>query len=176
MTETLQEYLAAGGRLNFDVDRELIDATASPMSDDERADRAVKARYDHETLLDGGEPVPGRHLTDAQRAEITRATGFLADYLESAPDPELDKLIHAALPEPLALHLEDLTVPHRIHVGRPGGVFWSCDSCGATFEAADDRALMITDRPGHSSLHRDIVVCADCVRAAAAELEPGATA
>lgn len=170
MTEHLREYLVRGGRLNFDVHRSLIDAMTSPTSSDRRADRAVVARYEFETLADGGDPQPDRHLTSGQRTEVTQAAGFLADYLEADPDPELDRLIQAALPVPLARHLEAQTSPHRMHVGVPGGAFWSCDNCGATFETSETNALLVSDRPGYSSLHRDIVFCADCITAAATEL------
>lgn len=170
VTKTLREVLEGGGRLNFEVHRGLIDAMASPMSPDQRADRAVVARYEFDTLADGGDPHPDRHLTPGQRAEAIQAAGFLADYLEAEPDPELDRMIHAALPEPLALHLEAQTLPHRMHVGVPPGGYWSCDNCGATFETSEAEALLITDRPGSSRLHRDIVFCVECVMVAATAL------
>ena len=111
-----------------------------------------------------------RHLTADQRTEVTQAAGFLADYLEAEPDQELDRLIQAALPAPLARHLESQTVPHRMHVGVPEGPFWSCDNCGATYDSLEKNALLVSDRPGYSSLHRDIVFCAACVTVAAVEL------
>lgn len=170
MTETLRQYLAGGGRLNFDVHRGLIDAMRSPMSTDQRADRAAVARYEADTLGDGGDPRPGRHLTSGQLVEVAQATRFLADYLEGQSDPELDEMIQAALPAPLAVHLEGQTLPHRMQVGAPSGGYWSCDNCGATFETHEAKALLITDRPGYSSLHRDIVICGGCVAEAAASL------
>ncbi|MFN8052544.1 MAG: hypothetical protein U0Q22_13950 [Acidimicrobiales bacterium] len=171
MTETLREYLTGGGRLNFDVHRSLVDAMASPMSSDARADLAVVARYEFDTFADGGDPRPDRHLTPEQHAEAAQAAGFLADYLEADPDPELDRMIQAAFPEPLARHLEAQTSPHRMHVGRPDGAYWSCDNCGATFGSGEASALVVTDRPGYSSLHRDIVFCAECVADAASEMD-----
>lgn len=170
LTEHLREYLGRGGRLNFDVHRSLVDAMTSPLTPDGRADRAVVARYEYETLTDGGDPQPDRHLTADQRTEVTQAAGFLADYLEAEPDQELDRLIQAALPAPLARHLESQTVPHRMHVGVPEGPFWSCDNCGATYDSLEKNALLVSDRPGYSSLHRDIVFCAACVTVAAVEL------
>jgi hypothetical protein len=159
--------------LNFDVYRDLIDATssASSWSDDERADRALKARYAFDTLADGGDLYGRGHLTPEQRAESAQAHRFLAEYLEAWPDPELDELIHAALPEPLALHLEAQTRPHQIHLGEPEcDGYWSCDNCGATFNAGEADAMLITDRVGHSRLPADIVICRDCVLIAAAAL------
>lgn len=170
MTEHLREYLDRGGRLNFEVHRCLIDAMTSPMSSDQRADQAVVARYEFETLADGGDPRPDRHLTPDQRAEVAQAAGFLADYLDADPDPELDRRIQEALPAPLALHLEAQTLPHRMHVGVPDGGYWSCDNCGATFDTNETKALLITDRPGYSSLHRDIAFCAECVAAVSTEM------
>ena len=123
----------------------------------------------------GGDPHPDRHLTSWQRVEATQSAEFLADYLEADPDPELDRMIQAALPEPLALHLEAQTLPHRMHVGVPASGYWSCDNCGATFETSEAKALLITDRPGYSSLHRGIVFCGGCVTEAAALLRDGPT-
>jgi len=175
VTETLRVYLERGGRLNVDVHRSLIEAMTSPLSADQRGDRAVAARYEFDTLSDGGDPQPERHLTPGQRLDAVQATGFLADYLEGGPDPELDQMIRAALPLPLELHLDAQTVPHRIRVGVPDGGSWSCDNCRATSEAIGARALLISDRPGASSLHRDIVICAECVAAAAETLQRDAT-
>ena len=172
-TTPLRDHLSAGGRLSFEVHRDLVDAlsAASSWSADERADRAVKARYDYDTLADGGEMYQGRHLTPDQRAEVAQALRFLAEYLEDWPDTGLDQMIQAALPGPLALHLEALTRPHRIEVGEPKcDGYWSCDNCGTTFGAGEAEALMISDRPGYSSLHRDIAICRDCVMIAALRL------
>jgi len=170
---SLTEFLSAGGRLHFDVHRELIDAVsaASTWTDDERADRATKARYDYNTLADGGEIQQGRHLTPEQRTEAAQASRFVAEYLEAWPDPATDRLIHAALPEPLSVHLEARTRPHRTRIGEPDcNGYWSCDNCGATFAAGEAEALLISDRAGHSRLHRDIALCRDCVVIAAAAL------
>jgi len=172
-TTTLRDFLSDGGRLNFEVHRDLVNAlsTASTWSADDRADRAVKARYDYDTLADGGELYQDRHLTSGQRAEGAQASRFLAEYLEGWPDPALDQMIHAALPEPLALHLEAQSRPHRIKVGEPDSDgYWSCDNCGATFGVGEAEALLISDRIGHSSLRRDIVICRDCVMIAASAL------
>ena len=175
---SLRNFLSAGGRLNFDVHRDLVDAlsTASSCSADDRADRAVKARYDYDTLADGGEVHPGRHLTPDQRAEAAQASRFLAEYLEDWPDPQLDELIHGALPGPLALHLEARLRPHRIEVEAPEcDGYWSCDNCGATFAAGAADALVIGDRVEHSKVHRDIVICRDCVMIAASRLSGSAS-
>ena len=172
-TTTLRTYLSAGGRLNFDVHRELIDAmsTAPSWTADEREDRAMKARYADDTLVDGGDVYGQGHLTPGQRAEAVQANGFLAEYLDDWPDPGLDRMIQDALPEPLALHLEAQIRPHRIHVGPPEcDDYWSCDNCGATFAAGEADALLVTDRVGHSRLAADIVICRDCVMIAASAL------
>lgn len=175
---TLREHLQAGGRLRLDVDRDLIDAfsCAGSWTADHRANRALAAQYDAETLTDGGELHQGHHLTLEQRTETAQAQRFLAEYLEAFPDPELHRLIHGALPRPLTLHLEAQIRPHRVHVGPPDGEdFWSCDSCGATFAAGGASAMLITDRPGYSKLHSEIVICSDCVDAASELLAAGAT-
>ena len=175
---TLRDHLQAGGRLHFDAHRDLIDALscAGSWTDDHRADRALTARYDADTLADGGELYQGRHLIQEQRAETAQAQGFLADYLETYPDPELDSMIHAALPGPPSLHLEAQARPHQVHVGAPDGDdTWSCDNCGATVAGGDASAMLITDRPGHSQLHRDIVICRGCVTAVADSLATDTT-
>lgn len=175
---TLREHLQAGGRLNFYAHSDLVDAcsTAGSWSADQRADRALTARYDADTLADGGELYRGHRLTPEQRAETAQAQRFLADYLEAFPDPELDTMVHAAFPQPLALHLEAQTRPHQMRVGRPDADDpWACDNCGARFAAGDASAMIITDRPGHSKLHRDIVICSVCVVAAAASLAADST-
>lgn len=175
-TTSLRDHLTSGGRLSFDAHRDLIEAVASASrtSDAARANRAATARYDVDTLSDGGELYQGRRLTPGQRDEAVQAQRFLAEYLEAWPDPELDAMISAALPEPLSLHLEAQARPHQVHVGEPecDGV-WSCDNCGGSFAAGETSAMLITDRPGHSRLHRDIVICRECVLATAASLAPG---
>lgn len=170
MIETLREYLEGGGRLHVDVHRGVIAAMTSPMATADRADQAVVARYEFDTLSDGGDPRPDRRLNPAQRVEATQAAGFLADYLQGAPDPELDRMIQAALPAPLALHLEAQTLPHRMHVGVPDGDFSSCDNCGSTLETNGAKALLISDRAGYSILHCDIAFCAGCVTSVAHDL------
>lgn len=173
---TLREHLRSGGHLHFDTDRDLIDAfsSAGSWTPDQRAGRALTARYDADTLTDGGEHYLGRHLTPEQRIETAQAQRFLADYLDAFPDAELDTMIRAALPEPLSLHLEARKRPHRVYVGQPEGEeFWSCDGCGATFAVGETFAMLITDQPGYSRLHRDIVICVGCVEAVAASLAAG---
>jgi len=175
---TLRTHLQAGGRLHFDTHRDLIDArsAAASWTADHRADRVLTARYDADTLTDGGEAHPGHHLTPEERTETAQAQRFLAEYLESFPDPELDALIQAAIPEPLSLHLETQARAHQVHIGPPdGNGFWSCDNCGATFATGGASAMLITDRPGHSKLHRDIVICSACVAAAAESLAADST-
>ena len=119
MAKTLREYLSAGGRLNPEVHHDLIAAVSSSLSPDQRADKAAVARYEHETFADGGDPHPGRFLTAGQRDEAEQAAGFLADYLEADSDPELDRLVNAAISEPPALHLEAKDPPHHMNTDTP---------------------------------------------------------
>jgi hypothetical protein len=110
-----------------------------------------------------------RHLEE-QRRERRRYWHWVADLYEA---PELAERVVAALPaDVIAIFegIQDLVRrPHPLSVGIPE-TWWSCNSCGAAFDAGEASAVTITGREGFSDLEA-IDYCADCIILAAEVIE-----
>jgi hypothetical protein len=140
----------------------------------ERAKRAAAARA---RAMDLSCPRGGRggrrrrrHLEE-QRRERSRYWHWVADLYEA---PELAQRVVEALPEDVVDTFEGIQDfirrPHPISVRIPQ-TWWSCNSCGAAFDAGEETAVTVTGREDFSDLNSPIDYCSACIIMAAEVVE-----
>ncbi|MFN8050501.1 MAG: hypothetical protein U0Q22_03615 [Acidimicrobiales bacterium] len=105
-------------------------------------------------------------------AEFRRVHSWCADYMESLPDPDLERALLEAMPDPE--HARSLvrarSCPHPITVGTEDWWNWSCDNCGELHECGDGSTrLHIGWVDGYSQLEAPITYCRACVASALAQ-------
>jgi hypothetical protein len=111
-----------------------------------------------------------RHLEE-QRRERSRYWHWVADLYEA---PELAQRVVEALPFDVVDTYEGIQDfirrPHPISVRIPQ-TWWSCNSCGAAFDAGEETAVTVTHQEGFSDLEAPIDYCAECITMAAETIE-----
>lgn len=113
----------------------------------------------------------------AERSSVKGTRTDLLWQAELLEDPTLAEPLAAALPaELVAEHETDWDRwrrPHPLEVRTPE-TWWSCQSCGASFEEGQAEAVVIGQREGHSDwLDYPLTFCGPCIALVASIVQPG---